>query len=212
MAGLDLSKGSIERDAFGWFVRRGNEILDMQEFRGKSHEWVVKYIMDFNRETPIDTLNMDSAFSEYAYNVLKYYINCNQVPFSSRAPEGQEKEYANMRAWMWFSLAWYVKNGLYVGFRPNTMIYGPDGELVGSDVVAHLRQQLCTCTWHRDRQGRLLIIDKDEWRKLIGMSPDIGDAAALTCIDRYNGDDPVIKSESNPEVTKEELEEMMSEY
>lgn len=212
MAGLDLSKGSIERDAFGWFVRRGNEILDMQEFRGKSHEWVVKYILDFNRETPIDTLNMDSAFSEYAYNVLKYYINCNQVPFSSRAPEGQEKEYANMRAWMWFSLAWYVKNGLYVGFRPNTMIYGPDGELVGSDVVAHLRQQLCTCTWHRDRQGRLLIIDKDEWRKLIGMSPDIGDAAALTCIDRYNGDDPVMSvSAMKPAVSREEEEKIMSE-
>lgn len=212
IAGLDLSKGNIERDAFGWFVRRGNEVLDMQEFRGRSHEWIVQYIMDFHKKTPIDKLNMDSAFSEFAFNVLKYHIPCEQVAFSSRAPEGQEKEYANMRAWMWFSLAWYVKNGLYIGFRPQTTIYDAEGNLVGADVCAHLRQQLCTCTWHRDKQGRLLIIDKEEWRKLINMSPDIGDAAALTCIQRYS-DDPVMASKvSRPEVTREEEEEIMSEY
>lgn len=46
IAGLDLSKGNVERDAFGWFVRRGNEVLDMQEFHGRSHEWIVDYVMD----------------------------------------------------------------------------------------------------------------------------------------------------------------------
>lgn len=211
IAGLDLSKGKVERDAFGWFVRRGNEILDMQEFHGKSHEWVVKYILDFNKKQKIDQINMDSAFSEYAYNILKYYISCRQVSFSERAPEGQEKEYANMRAWIWFSLAYQVKNGLYMGFRPSTTLYDADGNLIGSDVMAHLRQQMCTCSWHRDNQGRLLIIDKDEWRKLIGMSPDIGDAAALTCIDRYS-DDPVMKTTNTSNgLTKAEEDQIMSE-
>lgn len=212
IAGLDLSKGSVERDAFGWFVRRGNEVLDMQEFHGRSHEWIVKYVLDFHKRCPIDMLNMDSAFSEYAYNVLKYHIPCEQIAFAARAPEGQEKEYANMRAWMWFSLAYQVKNGLYIGFRPSTTLYDADGNLVGADVCAHLRQQMCTCTWHRDKQGRLLIIDKDEWRKLIGMSPDIGDAAALTCIDRY-ADEPNVAVHTEADgVTKEEEEEIMSEY
>jgi hypothetical protein len=212
IAGLDLSKGTIERDAFGWFVRRGNEILDMQEFRGKSHEWIVKYIMDFHKKCRIDKLNMDSAFSEYVYNVLKYYIPCEQVAFSSRAPEGEEHEYANMRAWMWFSLAWTVKHGLYIGFRPATMLYDAEGNLVGSEVMAHLRQQLCTCTWHRDKQGRLLIIDKEEWRKLINMSPDIGDAAALTCIDRWSDDPVMTDNTGSVEVSREEEEDIMSEY
>ena len=213
IAGLDLSKGTVERDAFGWFVRRGNEILDMQEFRGMSHEGVVKYIMDFHKRCPIDKLNMDSAFSEYAYNILKYYIPCEQVAFSSRAPEGEEKEYANMRAWIWFSLAWTVKHGLHLGWRPSTTLYDADGRIIGEEVMAHLRQQMCTCTWHRDRQGRLLIIDKEEWRKLIGMSPDIGDAAALTCIDRWS-DDPVMKdsSVSTVGVSEEEEADIMSEY
>ncbi len=118
-----------------------------------------------------------------------------------------------MRASIWFSFAWYVRNGLYVGFRPEQMLYGPDGNLLGSEVMAHLRQQLCTCTWHRDKQGRLLIIDKDEWRKLIGMSPDIGDAAALTCIDRWAGADPSMAAASpGASLTRDEEEQIMSEY
>lgn len=197
IAGLDLAKGNVERDAFGWFVRRGNEILDMQEFHGRSHEWVVEYILKFHKATPIDKLNMDLAWSEYAYNILKYHIPCEQVAFGSRASEGNEQEYGNIRAEMWFNLAWYVKNGLYVGFRPQTTIYDSEGNLVGSEVMAHLRQQLCTCTWHRNNQGRLLVIDKDEWRKLINMSPDIGDAAALTCLDRWTGDNPLMVANQN---------------
>ena len=213
IAGLDLSKGTVERDCFGWFVRKGNEILDMREFRGMSHEGVVQYILEFHKKVPITQLNMDLAWSEYAYNTLKYYMPCRQVSFSERAPEGFEKDYANIRAWMWFSLAWYVKNGLYIGFRPTTTLYDAEGNLVGSEVCAHLRQQLCTCSWHRDRQGRLLIIDKDEWRKLIGMSPDIGDAAALTCIERWTGDDPVMSAgRARVGVTREEEEQIMSEY
>ena len=212
IAGLDLSKGSVERDAFGWFARRGNEILDMQEFRGRSHVWIVKYVMDFHKRCPIDKLNMDSAFSEYAFNTLKYYIPCEQIAFSARAPEGEEREYANMRAWMWFSLAWYVKRGLYIGFRPTTTLYDADGNLVGADVMAHLRQQLCTCTWRRDNQGRLLIIDKDEWRKLINMSTDIGDAAALTCIDRWESEPTMADHIGTVGLTRAEEEEIMSEY
>jgi hypothetical protein len=75
------------------------------------------------------------------------------------------------------------------------MLYDADGNLIGADVCAHLRQQLCTVTWFRNKRGRLQLIDKEELRKLIGMSPDIGDAAALTCLDRYTGDDPKINGQ-----------------
>lgn len=205
IAGLDLSKGTVERDAFGWFVRRGNEILDMREFRGMSHDQVINYVLDFHRTTPITELNLDLAWSEHVYNTLKYHMPCNQISFSERASEGHEKEYANIRAEMWFNLAWYVKHGMYVGFTPKTMLYDADGNLIGSDVVAHLRQQLCTVTWHRDNQGRLLLIDKEELRRLIGMSPDIGDAAALTCLDRYTGDDPTVRIQSSEARKKQQL-------
>jgi hypothetical protein len=35
------------------------------------------------------------------------------------------------------------------------------------------------------------------------MSPDIGDAAALTCLDRYTGDDPAVRM-STPEGRKKQ--------
>lgn len=192
IAGLDLAKGSAERDAFGWFVRKGNRVLDMKEFHEMDHEAVVRYILDFHKRTPISELNMDMAWSEYAYNILKYHMPCNQVAFGERASEGNEKEYENRRAEIWFNLAWHVKHGLHIGFLPETTIYDADGNLVGSDVCAHLRQQLCTVTWFRNRRGRLQLVDKEELRKLIHMSPDIGDAAALTCLERYTGNDPEI--------------------
>ena len=196
LAGLDLAKGTTERDAFGWFVRQGNRILDMKEFRGVDHERVVQYILEFHRHTPITELNMDMAWSEYAANILKYHMPVNQISFSERATtEENQKEYENIRAEMWFNLAWYVKHGLHIGFLPETMLYDADGNLIGADVCAHLRQQLCTVTWFRNKRGRLQLIDKEELRKLIGMSPDIGDAAALTCLDRYTGDDPKINGQ-----------------
>lgn len=194
IAGLDLAKGSAERDAFGWFVRRGNRVLDMKEFHGMDHEAVVRYILDFHKRTPISELNMDMAWSEYVYNILKYHMPCNQVAFGERASEGNEKEYENRRAEIWFNLAWYVKHGLHIGFLPETTIYDAEGNLLGADVCAHLRQQLCTVTWFRNKRGRLQLIDKEELRKLIHMSPDIGDAAALTCLERYTGDDPQVTS------------------
>jgi hypothetical protein len=178
----------------------------MREFRGMSHEKVVQYILDFHSHTPITELNMDMAWSEYAANILKYHMTVNQVSFSERATtEEAQKEYENIRAEMWFNLAWHVKHGLHIGFLPETMLYDADGNLLGADVCAHLRQQLCTVTWFRNKRGRLQLIDKEELRKLIGMSPDIGDAASLTCMDRYNGDDPTIRMASNEARKKQQL-------
>lgn len=196
IAGLDLSKGTVERDAFGWFVRQGNRVLDMKEFHGMSHEQIVKYILDFHKHTPISELNIDLNWSEYAATALKYHMPVNQIAFGGMASEEHREEYENIRAEMWFNLAWYVKHGLYIGFDSNTIL-DAEGRPVWSDAVAHLRQQLCTVTWERSNRGRLKLIDKEELRRLIGMSPDIGDAAALTCLDRYTGDDPAIRVHSS---------------
>lgn len=205
IAGLDLSKGTVERDAFGWFVRRGNRVLDMKEFKGMSHEMIVKYILDFHRHTPINELNMDLAWSEYASNVLKYHMPVNTVNFNEKASEEQRGTYFNVRAEMWFNLAWYVRHGLHIGFLPETTLYDADGNLIGADVCAHLRQQLCTVTWERANDGRLKLVDKEQIRKLIGMSPDIGDAAALTCLERYRGDEPPMRARLPEAMRKQQM-------
>ena len=176
IAGLDCCEG-VERDASAFFKRRGKEVLEMWKLNGVSHEECVRLIRESNRRLHIDELNMDAAFSSYEYNILKYEINCNQIHFAQAAPEEFRKDYSNMRAYMWFGLADGVRNGLYVD---------------GFDLSPELKRQMCSTTWLRDNIGRLLLVKKEDLRAALKMSPDIGDAAALTYVNRPSADDPVI--------------------
>lgn len=187
IAGFDAGEG-VERDASAFFKRRGNEVLEMWKLNGVDHEQCVRLIRESNRRLHIDELNMDAAFSSYEYNILKYEINCTQIHFAQAAPEEFRKDYANMRAYMWFGLADGVRNGLYVD---------------GFDLSPELKRQMCSTTWLRDNTGRLLLVKKEDLRAALKMSPDIGDAAALTYVNRSSADDPVIVSK--PAVDKAKI-------
>ena len=176
IAGFDAGEG-VERDASAFFKRRGNEVLEMWKLNGVDHEECVRLIRESNRRLHIDELNMDAAFSSYEYNILKYEISCTQIHFAQAAPDEFRKDYANMRAYMWFGLADGVRNGLYVD---------------GFDLSPELKRQMCSTTWLRDNTGRLLLVKKEDLRAALKMSPDIGDAAALTYVNRSSADDPVI--------------------
>lgn len=176
IAGLDCGEG-VERDATAFVKRRGNEILEMWKLNNIDHEETVKRIRESNRRLKIDTLNMDAAFSDYEYNILKYEMSCEQVNFARAASELEKDKYANVRAEMYFNLAWTIKHGLCVD---------------GYDLTPELKRQLCAMTWLHNNQGRLLIVKKEELRAALKMSPDIADALALTCLDRYTADDPVM--------------------
>ena len=178
IAGFDAGEG-VERDASAFFKRRGNEVLEMWKLNGVDHEQCVRLIRESNRRLHIDELNMDAAFSSYEYNILKYEISCTQIHFAQAAPDEFRKDYANMRAYMWFGLADGVRNGLYVD---------------GFDLSPELKRQMCSTTWLRDNTGRLLLVKKEDLRAALKMSPDIGDAAALTYVNKSSADDPVIVS------------------
>lgn len=177
IAGFDAGEG-VERDSSAFFKRRGNEVLEMWKLNGIDHEQCVQRIRESNRKIPIDKLYMDAAFSDYEYHTLKYELNCEQIHFAQAAPEEFRKDYANMRAYIWFGLADGVRHGLYVD---------------GFDLSPELKRQMCSTTWLRDNTGRLLLVKKEDLRAALKMSPDIGDAAALTYVDRFVGDDPKIE-------------------
>ena len=177
IAGFDAGEG-VERDSSAFFKRRGNEVLEMWKLNGIDHEQCVQRIRESNRKIPIDRLYMDAAFSDYEYHTLKYEITCEQIHFAQAAPEEFRKDYANMRAYMWFGLADGVRHGLYID---------------GFDLSPELKRQMCSTTWLRDTTGRLLLVKKEDLRAALKMSPDIGDAAALTYVDRFVGDDPKIE-------------------
>lgn len=185
IAGLDCAEG-VERDATAFVKRRGNQILECWKINSINHEETVRKIRESNRQLKIDKLNMDAAFSDYEYNILKYEIPCEQVNFARAATELNKDRYANVRAEMYFNLSWQVKHGLCVD---------------GFDLSPEIKRQMCAITWLRNNQGRLLLCKKEELREALKMSTDISDALALTCLTKYTADDPVMKAniESNSE-------------
>ena len=178
IAGLDCGEG-VERDATAFVKRRGNEILECWKMNNIDHEETVRRIRESNKRLKIDTLNMDAAFSDYEYNILKYEISCEQVNFARAASEQEKEKYANVRAEMYFNLAWHIKHGLCCD---------------GFDLSPELKRQMCAITWLHNNQGRLLLVKKEELRAALKMSPDVADALALTCLDRYTIDDPVMQT------------------
>lgn len=187
IAGLDCGEG-VERDASAFVKRQGNVILESWKLNSISHEETVRRIRESNRQLKIDKLNIDAAFSDYEYNILKYEIPCEQVNFARAATEQNKDKYANVRAEMYFNLAWYIRHGLYTGGL--------------GDLESEAKRQLCAISWMRNSQGRLLLTKKEELREALKMSTDIADALALTCLDKYLGDDPVIQQHNQRDMAQ----------
>ena len=195
MAGLDCGEG-VERDSTAFFKRRGKQTLEMWKLNGINHEETVKRIRESHRRLPITKLNMDMAFSDYEYNILKYEIACEQVPFARAASEENREKFANVRAEMAFNFTDMVKSGLCID---------------GFPLSAELKRQACALAWRKNNQGRLLITPKEELRTLLKMSTDILDAGMLSCLEVASVDDPTISMENLQGVTDDELERMMGE-
>lgn len=197
IAGLDLSQG-VDRDASAFVVRKGRKILEMVKWYDKSHEDIVHYIQTFSKQIKIDKLNIDIAMSEYVFNVLKYEMPCEQIPFGSAPSDEGKSNFANKRAEMYANTVWEIQHGLCVD---------------GFDLTGELKRELCMTTWERMPNGKFILCKKDELRQILGASPDIADALALTCVNKWNGDDPVMNSNRGGNgLSRAEEEEIMSEY
>ena len=197
VAGLDCGEG-VERDATAFFKRKGNKVLEMWKLNGINHEECVAKIRKSNKECRIDKLNMDMAFSDYEYNILKYEMPCEQVSFARSPSEDNKEKYANVRAEMFFNLAHKIREGMCVD---------------GFDLSPELKKQLCTIQWRMNNQRRLLLTPKEELRTILNMSTDIADAAALTCVELSAIDNPLMVADRVVSgVTAAEEEQIMSEY
>lgn len=176
IGGFDAAEG-VERDASAFIKRRGNEIIECWKLNTIDHEECVRRIRESHKREPFTMLNMDAAFSDYEYNILKYEIPCEQVNFARSASELEKEKYANVRAEMYFNLAWHIKHGLCCE---------------GFELTPEIKRQMCAISWFHNNQGRLLLTKKEDLRAALKMSTDIADALALTCLDRYTADDPEI--------------------
>lgn len=195
IAGLDCAEG-VQRDATAFVVRKGNTLLEMWKLNDIDHERTVQVVRNAHKQWKISKLNIDAAFSDYEYNILKYEIPCEQVNFARAATEQNKNKYGNVRSEMYFNLAHTIKHGLCVE---------------GMELTGELKRQLCAIGWLYNNQGRLLLTPKEELREALKMSTDVADALALTCLDLWHGDDPVMKTHNRSAVSKSEEAEIMSE-
>lgn len=193
LAGLDVAEG-VERDSTAFFKRQGNKVLEMWKLSDISHEETVRRVLESHKRFPITHLALDAAFSDYEYNILKYSIQSEQVNFARAASEDSREKYANVRAEMFFNLAWHVREGLSVD---------------GFELSPELKRQLCSIGWRHNSQGRLLLTPKEELREVLRMSTDIADAAALTCLDRYLGDNPKMHT-STPGLKQSDIDRILA--
>lgn len=162
--GLDCANG-VDRDCTALFLRRGNEVLSMQKNSLWDADRTVLIIHDLHRKYKIDHIYADAAFSDLVIDRLKFTIPCEQIMFGSAA---ERKElYANKRAELFGNLAECIRNGLCCE---------------NFDLTPDLKRQCCAISWLKNNQGRLLVTPKDDLRAVLGCSPDIADAAALSCL------------------------------
>jgi hypothetical protein len=192
VCGLDCAEG-VERDATAFFARQGNTVIEMWKLNKIDHEETVRRIRAFNKAHPISKLNMDLAFSDYEYNILKYEIPCEQIQFARSPSEENKEKYANIRTEMYFNLCSMLRRGLCVE---------------GHTLTPELKKQICAISWKTNGQGRLLLTPKEELRTMLNMSTDIADAAALSCVELSNIDDPVIRTAGN-DMDEDEIERIM---
>lgn len=178
IGGFDGADG-VERDFTAFVKRQGTKIIEMWEYNGIDHEHAVQMLRESHKLLPFTKLNMDHANTDYEYNILKYEMPCEQINFGWGATDENKDRYANFRAEMFFNAAHTIKYGACVD---------------GFEKTAELKRQLCAIGWRRNSQNRLLLTKKEDLRELIGRSPDIADAFALTCTDLYTGDDPKINN------------------
>jgi phage terminase large subunit len=124
-------------------------------------------IVEMHRNWRWDACFADAAMSDdvaYYCSELNYHIQ--QIHFGGSAKD--DTRFHNKRAEMMWTAAEFVKAG---GGLPD------DPELMA---------EACAHTYTFDKRGRILVVEKDQVKKLIGRSPDKWDAYILTHADQVH--------------------------
>lgn len=161
--GVDPARFGDDRSAFAW--RKGRSVVRVSSAKGWSTMQVVGRVVRAIREDKpvrvfVDVIGIGAGvvdrLHELGYADLVVGVNVAEV--------AQEVDrWHNRRSEVWGRLAEWLAD------RPCSI---PD-----SDALA---QDLLQCGYKYDSQGRKQLESKDEIRKREAMSPDLGDAVALT--------------------------------
>jgi hypothetical protein len=163
--GVDPSHGG---DRFAMIVRRGTKMYDPRTYVKDQVDTLEKRaakVISMLEEHSPDMTFVDSGFGADLVDYLRSlgYMNIKAIAFGG-TPQ-KEDRYVNKRAEMYGRMSDWLND-------ENMHVQVPDSD--------ELQADLCACPYFVDANNRIQIKRKDQIRKDLGFSPDLGDAAALT--------------------------------
>lgn len=162
--GVDIAR--FGDDATVFFPRRGLCAMRPHVLRGHSNTDVAHRLVALIHELRPQVVNIDQGQGTGVIDICRDLAPAgaaiNEVPFGSRAIN--EKLFVNRRAEMWTAIRDWLRQG---GTLP-------------ADFDKILKSELTAPAYSFDAQGRIKLESKDEIRKRLAHSTDLGDALALT--------------------------------
>ena len=161
--GVDPAGAGKDRTAIVW--RRGrNQLKSEIHKKWDTNQIVGRLVQIINNNNP-DKIFIDLGYNPGIYDNMKllgWGKICVGVNFGSQAEDPER--YPNKRCEMWFRMADWVKD------EPCKI---EDSEELFADLT-------CVKVKRLDNRGRVLLMSKEDIKKEFGLSPDLGDALALT--------------------------------
>ncbi len=164
--GVDIAR--FGDDATVFFPRRGPLAMEPVILRKRSNTEAAGALISWIAEHKPRMVNIDQGQGTGVIDIVRDTVGSakcivNEVPFGSRP---NQPLFVNRRSEMWHKIRDWLKGG---------------GSLPASPATAQALLAELTCpTYGYDSQGRIRLEAKDDIRKRLGHSTDIGDALALT--------------------------------
>lgn len=168
--GIDCAGYGADSNAF--VVTDGCSIIEAETIQYGDTFSLSNIATDLIKRYNIKRVNIDTTGSTVngLFDILKLRHGENMIYGINFAQAANEKDkYANARAEMYFNLADKIRNGFYIN----------DDEIKS---ILGVTQYSITNT------GKILLQPKNEIKEIIGHSPDICDALALSLYNRDNND------------------------
>lgn len=163
--GVDCARYGNDRTCicirYGWWM--GEEIIRLTGADSYEIADAVEtlYKQAMARRIPVQRINVDMAYGSGVIDVLRQrgHRNVNEVAFGEKAKDSEH--YLNARAEMYFRMQKWLK----------------DGGIIRDEELA---EELHIQRYSVYKEQVFKLVDKDTIKDVLGRSPDIADAAALT--------------------------------
>lgn len=191
VAGVDLARMGEDRSVFFAYSVEGKRYrpihlevwcqMETMESAGKIGHLI-------NKNNPIRTVIDADGIGAPVFDRLRE-MGFNMIPFhgmsrTDRRDETGELGFFNLRSYAW----WHVRSLLSLenGIDIKIPQYGRfDGETKKNDDIVG---DLCAPRWKTNSNGLIQVESKEDVKKRLGRSPDLGDALCYCLCDVYSGE------------------------